>query len=322
MVDGYWEVALTKLQGREVWEVDLLPPSMTADVLTELDERGLIETRACWWDHDNETSARDDGCWWSMRRGRFKDITWTMIVNGHHSRTGPHEKQKWPPVILPHELRLTEKGRAELARIRESDPVSPLWDDGRRRDEAKRLAKHMAAVKAAYALASQSDLAGDPTNSESGRKALRDLGSMATGKRPDARTRPFTESPNDDSAKSHVPPTRRSRRERTLDWLSRAMLVVQDHPEWADSKIADQVGIDKSRLSRSRIYQTAARAARTSKTPAGSITVAGGGGKVEAEDDSFNPNRRASRQSVDEEDADDRIDREINERNAKRNGGR
>ena len=70
---------------------------------------------------------------------------------------------------------------------------------------------------------------------------------------------------------------------------------------------------------------TAASMARTPRVPRGSVTMTDGGRKVDAEDDSFNPNRPASHQSDEEEDTDDRIDREEKEekeekRNAKRNG--
>jgi hypothetical protein len=104
-----------------------------------------------------------------------------------------------------------------------------------------------------------------------------------------------------------------TRRERKVEWLAKAMLTVQDHPEWSDATIAQQVGIDKSRLSRSREHKAAANIARTPKTPDGSVTIADGDRSVEAVDDSFDPNRRASRQWQEEEDLDDRIDREMNE---------
>ncbi|MFN5944959.1 MAG: hypothetical protein ACK5ZG_14805 [Phycisphaerae bacterium] len=112
---------------------------------------------------------------------------------------------------------------------------------------------------------------------------------------------------------------KRTRRERTALWLANAMLTVRDHPEWSDASIADSVGIDKSRLSRSPEYQKAAQMARSLKIPRGSATYTEDISGVEAIDDSFNLNRPASRQWQDEEDLDDRIDREMNERNKKRN---
>lgn len=113
-----------------------------------------------------------------------------------------------------------------------------------------------------------------------------------------------------------------SRRARRAKWLAEAMLTVRDHPEWPDATIAERAGIDKSQLSRSPEYQMAAQMARSPKTPDGSVTVADGDRSVEAVDDSFDPNRLASRQWQDEEDTDARIDREMKERNAKRNGRR
>jgi len=125
----------------------------------------------------------------------------------------------------------------------------------------------------------------------------------------------------DDGPKQAKKP-KTTRRERRAKWLAEAMLTVRDHPEWSDATIAERAGIDKSRLSRSPEYQAAARMARTPKTPNGSVMIADGDRSVEAVDDSFDPNRPASRQWQNEEDTDDRIDREMKERNAKRNGRR
>ncbi|MFG0328575.1 MAG: hypothetical protein ACF8PN_01640 [Phycisphaerales bacterium] len=50
-----------------------------------------------------------------------------------------------------------------------------------------------------------------------------------------------------------------------LVWLATAMLLVQDHPEWSDRKIAGKVGRHPSQLSRSAAYQEAAKLARGSK---------------------------------------------------------
>ena len=102
------------------------------------------------------------------------------------------------------------------------------------------------------------------------------------------------------------------RGDRQRRWLAEAMLTVRDHPEWTDAAIARSVGIDRSRLSRSKEYKAAASLARPARTPPGSVTIADGNRTVEAVDDSFDPNRKASRQWQDEEDTDDRIDREMN----------
>ncbi len=47
-----------------------------------------------------------------------------------------------------------------------------------------------------------------------------------------------------------------------LDWLVKAMLLVRDHPEWPDCRIAKGVGMSPGTLSRSREYRVAARLAR------------------------------------------------------------
>ncbi len=108
---------------------------------------------------------------------------------------------------------------------------------------------------------------------------------------------------------------------RQMQWLAEAMLMVHNHPEWLDAAIAKRVGIDKSRLSRSSSYQSAARMARTNMTPAGQVTVSDDDRELDAEDDSLDLNQQRSRQSQDEEDTDDRIDREIKETQRKAQHG-
>lgn len=44
--------------------------------------------------------------------------------------------------------------------------------------------------------------------------------------------------------------------------LAKAMLHVQDHPEWSDRTIASKLGVSPSTLSRDRTYRAAAAAAR------------------------------------------------------------
>ncbi len=106
-----------------------------------------------------------------------------------------------------------------------------------------------------------------------------------------------------------------TRRDSRFKWLASAMLIVRDHPEWSDAEIARHVGIDKSRLSRSPEYRMAATMARTTSRPIGSVRTIDGIRHVEAIDDSFDPNRKPSRQYQDEEDADARLDREMDGRN-------
>jgi hypothetical protein len=63
----------------------------------------------------------------------------------------------------------------------------------------------------------------------------------------------------------HLTTTARSGRESKIEWLAKAMLLVNKHPDWTDAKIAAEVGKDPSTLSRSPEYQQAAAMARGSK---------------------------------------------------------
>lgn len=49
-------------------------------------------------------------------------------------------------------------------------------------------------------------------------------------------------------------------------WMAGAMLLVRDHPDWSDAKIAHEVDIDPSQLSRCPEYQRAAAMARGDKS--------------------------------------------------------
>jgi hypothetical protein len=57
-----------------------------------------------------------------------------------------------------------------------------------------------------------------------------------------------------------------SSRRPKYDWLAKAMLLVNANPDWSDAKIAKEVGIHPSQLSRSLEYQGAAALARGKKT--------------------------------------------------------
>lgn len=64
-----------------------------------------------------------------------------------------------------------------------------------------------------------------------------------------------------------IKPTRKPRR-RKLEWLSKALICVNDHPEWSNTRIAEEVGVSKSTLSRNDTFRQAAKFARdTSPCP-------------------------------------------------------
>ena len=77
-----------------------------------------------------------------------------------------------------------------------------------------------------------------------------------------------------------------------LKWLTNAMLLVQEHPQWPDAKIAQQVGRDRSTLSRNPAYKKAAEMARAEKSEPhrGQVTKDDAGRNLlEAYDESGDP---------------------------------
>lgn len=52
---------------------------------------------------------------------------------------------------------------------------------------------------------------------------------------------------------------------RKYEWLARAMMLVDEHTDWPDAKIARQVGVHPGTLSRSEYYRQAASMARGRK---------------------------------------------------------
>jgi len=50
-------------------------------------------------------------------------------------------------------------------------------------------------------------------------------------------------------------------------WQAEAMVLVRDHPDWPDARIARVVGVSPSTLSRSETYRTAAVFARSRRPP-------------------------------------------------------
>jgi hypothetical protein len=73
-------------------------------------------------------------------------------------------------------------------------------------------------------------------------------------------------------------------------WLATAMLLVQEHPDWSDAKIAREVGKHPSTLSRHKIYQVAAAMARGDKSDRrrGHIIVDPDSGQLDVEAHSEN----------------------------------
>ena len=55
------------------------------------------------------------------------------------------------------------------------------------------------------------------------------------------------------------------KKEKQLKWLAEAMVLVQEHPDWSDARIAEAVEKHKSTLSRNPFYRIAAAMARGSK---------------------------------------------------------
>jgi hypothetical protein len=78
--------------------------------------------------------------------------------------------------------------------------------------------------------------------------------------------------------------------ERAL-WLATAMLLVQEHPDWSDARIAREVGKHPSTLSRDKTYQAAATMARGDKSDRrrGHVTVDPDSGQQDVEAYSDDP---------------------------------
>jgi hypothetical protein len=80
---------------------------------------------------------------------------------------------------------------------------------------------------------------------------------------------------SDEQAEPAMPTDPTSKSERRAEWLAKAMLLVQDHPDWSDTEIARKVGKNGSTLSRNKTYRVAAAMARSAKgdRPEGHHTV-------------------------------------------------
>jgi LmbE family N-acetylglucosaminyl deacetylase len=66
-----------------------------------------------------------------------------------------------------------------------------------------------------------------------------------------------------------------TKKDRTSEWLAQALLLVQDHPDWSITAIAQKVGKHTSTLTRSKVFKAALELARRSKNdlPAGFLVV-------------------------------------------------
>ncbi len=67
---------------------------------------------------------------------------------------------------------------------------------------------------------------------------------------------------------------KRSPQQRRLEWLAKAMLLVREHPEWTDARIAREVGVDPAQLTKKRCpeFQAAAALARDGTPRRGHVT--------------------------------------------------
>lgn len=126
------------------------------------------------------------------------------------------------------------------------------------------------------------------------------------------------------SASSRPPTVPPHRRETRLRWLLQAMLLVGDQPGLSNADIARAVGKSPGTLSRCPEFRRAAELARQRSPRKGSVEVErrSGATRVDAVDDSRDPNRPASRQGREEEEHDEVLDRELQESAALRNAAR
>ena len=70
-------------------------------------------------------------------------------------------------------------------------------------------------------------------------------------------------------------PTKPNRRQRRFIWMAQAIVIVMEHPERTDTKIAEEVGVNPGQLSRCGAYQLVASSVRGDKTdlPAAHVVI-------------------------------------------------
>lgn len=106
--------ALRMLGKRKIWSFDVLPVGVDLDMLRCLDVDGLIEVRACHWQAANSSSDREGPPprvrshlgWMSPTQTPHVYGAWDTIA-GNLARD---------PNNLPYEIRLTDRGKAQLSR--------------------------------------------------------------------------------------------------------------------------------------------------------------------------------------------------------------
>jgi hypothetical protein len=110
----------------------------------------------------------------------------------------------------------------------------------------------------------------DQIESESGAESTETppptLSTITTAAAPGSDADGETAGTRDDSAVVYSDAEARRRTKRsTRPRLAEAMLLVRDHPDWTDRKIAKEVNLNPGTLSRDETYQRAAQIARASK---------------------------------------------------------
>lgn len=107
--------ALLKLGNRELWGVDELPEKIDADVMRCLDDHGLVEARfVTMQNRSPEPWTPSPSAWFSPMKNPSQAGEWDQILGSRLRDDRTH----------PSEVRLSEKGRAVLARMRRRDDTN------------------------------------------------------------------------------------------------------------------------------------------------------------------------------------------------------